>query len=93
VTFEVPRETAIAADRCKRSLHDPTFWQDDEMVKVGSFDDLDPPVAGRGDGFRHSWSLISSIGEYRFNEGKAPPDAAQEIMCAVTVPGLRRGRL
>ena len=55
------------------------------MVKVGSFVDLDPPLAGRGNGLRHLWSLIPRVGKYPFDERKTPSNAPQQIACAVTV--------
>jgi len=85
VTLEVACETAIAADPCECSLDDPSLRQDDEVVKVGSFDDLDPPVAGRDNGFRHLRPLIPGIGKYLLNEWEPPSNASQQIACAVTV--------
>ena len=54
-------------------------------MRIGSLDDLDPPSAGRGDCLRHFWSLITCIGEYFFDEWKAPPHASQQVVRAVAV--------
>ena len=55
------------------------------MVTVGSFDDLDPPVAGRGNGLRHLRSLVSGVGKYLVDEWEPPPNAPQQIACTVTI--------
>ena len=90
VAFEVASETTIAADPCECSLDNPSFRQDDEAVKVGSFDDFDLPGASRGYRLRHLWPLVSGAGEYPFDERKAPPDAPQQITCAITVLNIGR---
>ena len=90
MTFEVACETAIAADPCECSLDDPSFRQDDEVVTVGSFDDLDPPVAGRGNGLRHLRSLVSGVGKYLVDEWEPPPNAPQQITCTVTILNVGR---
>jgi len=59
-------------------------------VKIGSLDDFDLPGARRGDRLCHLWSLVPRIGEYPFDERKAPPDAPQQITCAVTVLNVGR---
>lgn len=59
-------------------------------MKIGSLDDFDLPRARGGDRLRHLWPLVSRIGEYPFDERKAPPDAPQQITCAVTVLNVGR---
>ena len=59
-------------------------------MKVTSLGDLDPPVSGCGDGLPHFRSLIAGIGEYLLDERKAPPDAPQQVTCAVTVLNIGR---
>jgi hypothetical protein len=85
VTLEVACKTAVAADPSECSLDNPSFSQHDEVVKVGSFDDLDPPLAGRGDGLRHVWSPIPGVGKYLFDERKTPSDAPQQFAGAVSI--------
>ena len=85
VTFEVARQTAIAADPCECPLDDPSLRQDDEAVKVGAFDDGDLPVAGGGNRPGHFWSLISGVGEYLFDEWKAPSHAPQQVARAIAI--------
>ena len=85
MTLEVTRKAAVAADPCKRSFHNPSFWQHDKAVKVGSLDDLDLPLAGRGNGLRHLWPLVSGVGEDPFDERKTPPDAPQQFAGAVSI--------
>lgn len=55
------------------------------MGQVASFDDLDPPVAGRGYGLGHLWALISSVGKYLLDERKAPPNTPEQIAGGVTI--------
>lgn len=73
ITFEVATETTVTADPCEGSLHDPSFWHDDEAMKVGALDDLDLPASGGDNRSRHFWSLISRVGEDAFDERKTPP--------------------
>jgi hypothetical protein len=58
IAFEGAHEPAVAADPCGRSLDNPSFWYDREMVQFGSLDALyDPTSCGGG----HAYPLISRI--------------------------------
>ncbi len=59
MALEVAGEAPVAADPGEGSLHDSPLRQDDEAVRVGALDDLQPPAAGRGDGCGHLWSLVA----------------------------------
>ena len=85
IAFEVAGEAAVAADPCETALDDPALWQDDESVAVGSLDDFDLPAACGGDRPGHFRPLISCVGEYPFDERKAPPRPRQKIVRAVAI--------
>ena len=85
IAFEVPHQTAISADPREGSFHDPSLWQDDEPVEVGSLDDFEFPGAGSAHNLRHFRPLISGIGEDPLDEWKTPPRLAQQIAGAVAV--------
>lgn len=59
-------------------------------MKVTPFDDLDLPGASRGDRLRHLWPLVSGVGIYLLDERKPPPDAPQQIACAVSILNVSR---
>jgi len=77
VTFKVPHQTPVSADPSEGPLDDPSFWQHDEAVEIGTFHDLDFPATGGGYDRGHFGSLISSIGEDPFNKWKSPPGLTQ----------------
>lgn len=59
-------------------------------MKIGAFDDLDFLASCSGDGVRHFRPLISGVGEYSVDEGKAPSHISQQIACAVTILNIGR---
>jgi hypothetical protein len=63
VALEVSREAAVVADPGERALDNPSLGQDDEAMRLVSFDDLQLPGAGLGDGSGRFGSLIAGIGE------------------------------
>ena len=70
VSLEVARQAAVAADPCQRPLDDPTLGQDDELVRLGAFDDFDGPTPRAGGGLCHARPLISGVGEDALDKGK-----------------------
>ena len=54
-------------------------------MEVRAFDDFDLPASRGCNRLRHFRSLISCIGEYFFDEWKAPPHAPQQVARAVAV--------
>ena len=54
-------------------------------MKIGSFNDLDFPASCVSNRVRHFRPLISSVGEYPFDKGKATPHATQQIARTVAV--------
>lgn len=58
------------ADPGERALDNPSLGQDDEAMRLVSFDDLQLPSAGLGDGSGRLGSLIASIGEDALDEGE-----------------------
>ena len=85
IAFEVAHEATVSADPGERPFDDPALGQDDETFRVGSFDDLDFPASGLGDGSRHFRPLISGVGEDFRDEGEAPPRALQQTAGAVAI--------
>lgn len=85
MTLEVPHQSSVSADPGEGPLDDPSFWQHDEAVEVGTLDDLDLPVTGGGHDRGHFRPLISSIGEDSLNKRKSPPGLAQKITRAVAI--------
>jgi|SRR5450631_4418373 len=90
VALEIAGEAPVSADPGERPLDDPSFWQDDEAVEIGAFNDLDLPASRSGDRLRHFRPLVSGVGEDPLDEGKAPPRPAQQVARCVTV--LKVGR-
>lgn len=54
-------------------------------MKVRALDDFDLPTSCGCNRLRHFRSLISGVGEYFFDERKAPPHTPQQVACAVAV--------
>ena len=74
IALEIAGQTAIAADPSQSSLDHPSLWQDNKSLGfVGSFDDLDLPVAGFCSGGPNARPLIASVGVDTFDEGKQSP--------------------
>ena len=72
VALEIAHQASVAADPGERALDDPALRQNDELVRVGSFDDHQTPRSGRCNracGFR---SLIAGVGENGLDERKSP---------------------
>lgn len=70
VSLEVACQASVVADPCEGALDDPAFGQDDELVQFVALDDFHDPPTGAGRGMRHTWSLVSGIGEDALDEGK-----------------------
>lgn len=70
MTLEVFGETAAAADPSQGALDDPTVGKNDEAMQLVTFDDLQFPGAGLGDGCGCFPSLVAGIGEDALDEGK-----------------------
>ena len=85
VAFEITCEPTISADPCECPFNDPTLGHDNEAVEIGAFDDFDFPASCGRDGSRELWSLISSVSEDFFDEGKPPPRASQQSLSAVAI--------
>ncbi len=68
IALEVACQASVAAGPGERSLDDPSLGQDDELVCLAAFDDLDDPVAAAGGGFCHARSLVAGIGEDALDE-------------------------
>ena len=54
-------------------------------MQVGAFDDLEPPGASGGYRTRHFRTLITCVGEYLFDERKAPAHATQQIARSIAI--------
>ena len=54
-------------------------------MRVGALDDFDLPTSCGCNRLRHFRSLISGVGKYPFDEGKAPPHTPQQIARAIAV--------
>ena len=78
MTLEVLGETAVAADPCQASFDDPAFGKNDEAMQLITFDDLELPGAGLGNGCGGARSLIAAIGEDALDEGEEATRAAVE---------------
>lgn len=91
VAFEVAREASVPADPGQGSFDDPSFGQDDELVHLAAFDDLDGPAAGARHDRRHLRSLVAGIGEDALDERKQRPRPRQHPMRAI--PVLNVGRM
>jgi hypothetical protein len=85
IAFEITRQAAIATDPGQGSFDDPAFWQDDEVMRVGTLDDLEHPAACIGDRLCGLRSLIASIGEDALDEGKAAARLSQNLTHAVAI--------
>jgi hypothetical protein len=85
MAFKVSHQTSVSTDPGEGPLDDPSFWQHDEAVEIGTFDDLDLPATGGRYDRGHFRSLISSIGEDPFNKRKPPSGLAQQITRAVAI--------
>lgn len=70
VALKVAREATVVADPGERPFDNPALGQNDEAMRLVSFDDLQLPGAGLGDGGGRPGSLIASIGEDPLDEGK-----------------------
>jgi len=74
IALEIAGQTAIAADPGQSSLDQPSLWQDSKSPGfVGSFDDLDFPVAGFCSSGPNARPLIACVGIDTFDEGKQSP--------------------
>src|SRR3546814_14910203 len=62
VAFEVAVEASVPADPGQGSFDDPSFGQDDELVHLAAFDDLDSPAASARHDRRHIRALVAEIG-------------------------------
>jgi hypothetical protein len=71
VALEVAGEPPISAHPGEGPLDDPALGQDDEAMRVGALDDLERPVAGRGDEARRLRPLIPGVGEDALDEREA----------------------
>jgi len=90
VTLEVACQAAIAADPGQGSFDDPAFGEDDEVMSIAAFDDLDYPAAGIGDRLCGLRSLIAGIGEDALDEGEGAACIAENIAHAVTILNVSR---
>jgi hypothetical protein len=78
IALEVSCEAAVVADPGERALDNPALGQDDEAMRLVSFDDLQLPGAGLGDGSGRFGSLITCIGEDALDKGKQASGAPIE---------------
>jgi hypothetical protein len=79
IALEIAGQTAIAADPSQSSLDQPSLWQDSKSLGfVGSFDDLDFPVAGFCSSCPNARPLIACVGVDTFDEGKQSPGTLVE---------------
>ena len=85
MTFEISHQSPVAADPCEGAFDDPSLWQHDEAVEIGTFDDLDLPATGGGHDRGHFRPLISSIGEDPLNKRKPSSGLAQQITRAIAI--------
>jgi hypothetical protein len=85
VAFEVAGEATIAADPGERAFDDPTFWQDDEAMRIAPLDDFYSPSTGGGDRPFHCSALIAGVGEDHGDEGKAAARLTQNLARAIAI--------
>lgn len=85
ITFKVPHQSSVSADPGEGPFDDPSFWQHDEAVEVGTFNDFDLPATGGGHDRGHFRPLITSIGKDSLNKRKSPPGLMQKITRAVAI--------
>ncbi len=90
IAFEITGQAAIVADPGQGSFDDPAFGQDDEVMRIGTFDDLEHPAAGIGDRPSGLWPLIAGIGEDALDEGEGAARLAQNLAHAVAVLNVGR---
>ena len=83
--LEVASQAAIAADPCECSFDDPSFWQDDEAMEIGSLDDIDVPASGALHDVCHFWPLISSVGENALNKWEPAARFTQQGVGTVAI--------
>jgi hypothetical protein len=85
MTLEVFGETAAAADPSQGALDDPTVGKNDEAMQLVTFDDLQFPGAGLGDGCGCFPSLVAGIGEDALDEGEGAARLPQHLTHAVAI--------
>src|SRR5216684_839051 len=85
IAFEITCQAAIATDPGQGSFDNPAFWQDDEVMRVGTLDDLEHPAARTGGRLCGLRSLIAGIGEDALDEGKAATRLSQDLTHAVAI--------
>ena len=78
------------ADPGQGSFDDPAFGQDDEIMRVGTLDDLEHPAACIGDRLCGLRSLIAGIGEDALDEGEGAARLSQNLTHAVAVLNVGR---
>jgi hypothetical protein len=90
IALEITCQAAIMADPGQSSFDDPAFGQDDEVMRVGTLDDLEHPAACIGDRLCGLRSLIAGIGEDALDEGKATARLSQNLTQAVAILNVGR---
>lgn len=86
-------EASASVEPGDGALDDPAARQDHEAMRIGTLDDLDGEAVEMRDGVLQRLPGIAAISEEADERGKCIPAALDEGRCAITVPGLRRGRL
>ena len=73
IAFEISHKTAIPVDPCEGAFHDPSLWQDDEPMEVGSLDDFEFPGAGGSHNLCPLFVPDSGVRENTFDESITSP--------------------
>jgi hypothetical protein len=69
----------------KVSLNDPSFWQNDEAMEVGSIDDIERPTARACNDVGHFRPLISGGGENALDKREPAARLVQQGERAVAI--------
>lgn len=85
MALEVTGEPSVARYPGKGPFNDPSFGKNDELVQVGTLDDLELPIASSGHDGGHPGSLIAGIGEDFGDRRKAASGVAQQAAGAVAI--------
>ena len=69
--FKILGQPATTVEPSEGALDNPSFGQDNELSRLGPFNDFDFPfTADRRHGSGHFWALIAAIGDDFGDEGK-----------------------
>ena len=85
ISFEVARQTTVAADPCERPLDDPAFWQNLKSGNARSPDDLQAPAPVRQTVHASVPSGISAISKNVFDEREQSSGSAQQMESTITI--------